>query len=153
MYEFIIQFRENYLQRIFTELRTTARPLIADTFDEAEPLDIGGILVHPCVNIGNDAIGLDLIPETNAIELLLEAVEVQLKVKNEVGENESLHEMRVDVQIVLPLEGRAVDSRVQVGVDAAAITSDQIGVTIGTGHPLADDAVLLELMGCIAQQT
>ena len=97
---------------------------------------------------------MDLIPETNAIELLLlENVEVQFKVKNEVGESESLHEMRVDVQIVLPLEGRAVDSRAQVGVDAAAITSDQIGVTIGTGHPLADDAVLLDLMGCIAQQT
>jgi hypothetical protein len=151
MYEFIMQLHESYLQRIITELRDTVRPLIPKTFDEIEPLDIEGILVHPCVNVEDGTITAALLPGTNEIELLLEAAEIQFKVGKEVGDEQSLHEMRGDIRIALKLEGRVADDKVQIGVDVTALTSDRITVTIANGHPLADDATLFDLMNRLVQ--
>ncbi|MPZ35830.1 MAG: hypothetical protein GEV13_33530 [Rhodospirillales bacterium] len=151
-FDFVLQMRQAYLQNIIAELRATARPLIAATFDEIPAFQVAGIEVHPVVNVEDGEVTLGFLPDDNAIELLLEQAEVQLTVRDEMDGADSLHEMRVDVRITLAMEGRSTDETASVGFDAAAVSPANVTASITTPHPLSDDDTLIDLMNRLIHQ-
>ncbi len=152
MFNSIFQITDSFIQRVFNELRHTARPFIQQTLDEVEPIVISDdVSVQVVVNVPDDEIPVVLNPEDQTIELRIFDIPAQLKIAAGLADEDILHDMIVSYLVSLPITSRETDSRVQVGSDPENFDENTVLATLETGHPLADDQVLLSLLNRLVQ--
>lgn len=152
MFDSVFQITDRFIQRVFNELRHTARPFIQQTLDEVEPIVVSDdVSVQVVVNVPDDEIPVVLNPEDQTIELRVFDIPAQLKITAGLADEDILHDMIVSYLVSLPITSRETDSRVQVGSDPGSFDENIVLATLETGHPLADDQVLLGLLNRLVQ--
>jgi len=152
MFASVFQITDSFIQRVFNELRHTARPFIQQTLDEVEPIVISDdVSVQVVVNVPDDEIPVVLNPEDQTIELRIFDIPAQLKIVAGLAGEDILHDMIISYLVSLPITSRETDSRVQVGSDPEDFDENTVLASFETGHPLADDQVLLGLLNRLVQ--
>jgi hypothetical protein len=148
-FEVLLELSRDFLQNVIDEERK------GDTvLPKTIPLDIDlglGSAFDRLVGAANTeagAVTLDLVPDRNAVALTLSPVAIQLEVEDPPAPCAALLEMSIAVSATVPLSPlEAAD-----GVSVAAILGDMqrsdVVVDLISGHPLADDAFMIDVLEC-----
>jgi len=147
MFDYVFQIREIMLFRIFDAMRAAAVPILPQTPTDGIPFDLGGgITVSAVLNIPDEPFPLTLDESRQTVRILLADLPLQLLVVGGVADGDVLFETEISYLLDLPLGTDLAEDRVRVGIDPAAFGDDAILATLADGHPLSDDAVLIDLL-------
>ena len=146
MFDFVFQFGGDILAQIFNEMRKAALPLLPQTLQDVPSVPLSsGASVDIVVNVPDVVFPLSLNAAEQTIEIVVPGIELQSRLRDPV-QGDVLFQSVASFLLRLPLGVETTDDELAVGTNPDDFDSGTVLAVIDTGHPLADDAVFLDIV-------
>jgi hypothetical protein len=153
MFDFLFQIGADSIHRTFNEMRKAAQPILPSSIGSGTAIQLApGITVEPVLTISEELVfPVTLNEESQSVEIQLSGLGAQFLVAGNNPMGDVLFESDVSYLLSLPLSVNEDGRRVAAGFNPAQFGNETALVSLADGHPLADDAVLEDILTRLIQ--